>query len=431
VFFVASPGDWQKVSLKAISMKHVAFLLLTALLTVLSVYGQENYTIEGLISGDVEGKTVYLLKGGSEESRAPVDSTIIKRGKFQFKGNLKSPGPFSVKIYKTTDRSFFKGDMVWIGRPFVPLFLSNEVIQINAVLDSMPLTALKAFGYDFSKVHVTGSKANAGYMEYIQEMMKLKNVKQTLEAPYKAYLAKRPNAPVSEGLSAIQRIDSIEVLEKRFIKKFVKKYQDNPISVYAFREAIMSSNEGIFNAAEIDELLAAFSPAIKITSYFKTTAAVANETKKYAIGNKYTDLDLVDANYKPVKLSEYVGKGKYVLLDFWGPWCIPCRKEFPFVKDTYKLYHPEGLEIIAISVDNHKSRWPKAMQEENLPYLNLSYSKLPFDFENENAVKAYAYWSIPFYVLIAPDGTIIDRNAHGSYLDKRLIEIFGNKFTRR
>ncbi|SMC44279.1 TlpA disulfide reductase family protein [Pedobacter africanus] len=410
-------------------MKHIKVFLLLTLLGCATVNAQDRYQIDGVISGNVEGRTVHLLSGGNEGGRKLVDSTIIRGGKFQFKGTVERPGPFAVKIYQTADRSNFKENLVWIGRPYVPLFLSNETIRIEAVLDSIPLTALKTFGYDFSKVHVTGSRVNAGYMEYIQKMMSLLNAKKTFEAPYKAYLAKRPNAPVSEGLSAIKQIDSIDFLIKDFVKKFVNKYQDNPISVYAFREAIMSSNEGMFTTAEIDDLLAVFSSAIKATQYFKSTAAIANETKKYAVGKKFTDLDLVDAGYKQVKLSDYVGKGKYVLLDFWGPWCAPCRKEFPYVKDTYKRYHPEGLEIIAISVDNHKDRWPKAMQEENLPYQNLAYPKHPFDFKNEDAVKAYAYWAIPFYLLIAPDGTIVDRNAHGSYLDKKLIEIYGNKLS--
>lgn len=410
-------------------MKPIGRLLIASLLSSLSVHGQESYAIDGLISGGAEGKTVYLLKGDMEQNRIAVDSTIIKDGKFQFKGKLAMPGPFAIKIYKTADRSYFTKDLEIIARPHVPLFLSNGSVHIEAVLDSMPVTALKTIAYDYNKVDVTGSNENAAYMEYIQKLTPLMKAKDALLADYKAYLTKRPNVSVSEGISLIQRIDAFDDTLKTFVIKFIKEHKDKQAAVYVFRKEIFSSNVGIFSPEEINELLTTFSAAVKTTRYYKTVSAEAHEIKKYAVGRRFTDLDLIDPGGRQVKLSDYIGKGKYVLLDFWGPWCIPCRKEFPFVKEAYELYHPQGFEIIGISVDNHKDRWPKAMKEENLPWKQLAYPKHPL--VNETGVKLYAYWSIPFCVLISPDGTIVDRNMSGAYLDRKLIEIYGNKFSHR
>ncbi|MBL1407214.1 TlpA disulfide reductase family protein [Sphingobacterium faecale] len=398
--------------------------LLTIIITALTAKGQDTFTIEGIIFGNVEGMTVHLLKGDREESRVAVDSTIIKGGKFHFKGSVAIPEPYAIKIFLTDDRSFFTADMEYIERPHIPLFLKNsEKIFIEADIDKMLPAKIKSLAYDFTSIRVSGSKSNAGYMEYIQGMTPLWSALETVSAPYKAYLAKRPDVDLKEGIAAVRPIEEIDHEIARFYKKFIRSHGDNIAAVYALEQAIYSSNEGIFEAEEIDELLAVFSDHIRTTSYFKSIEAIANETKKYAVGQKFTDMNLIDPTYKLVKLSDHVGKGKYVLLDFWGPWCVPCRKEFPFVKQVYEQYHAKGLEILAISVDSHKGRWLRAIEEENLPWQNVAYATHPFTKESD--IKTYAYWSIPFYLLIGPDGTIVDRNPHGVYLHQKMIEIFG------
>lgn len=406
-------------------MKYMKFAFLL-LVMGFAANAQERFIINGTISGDAEGKTLYLLKGADERSRSIVDSTIIKKGKFQFVGNLTMAGTYAIKIFKNKDRSFFTKDMKYIGRPHIPLFLSGGIVQIEANIDSLPLTAIKTNGYDYSKIRITGSKESVAFMQYVKGKTLLMMNRDSLHAQYKAYLDKRPNVSITEGLNVIEKIDAIDKKFKVFVKLFITNNSDNLAAVYALRETNLSSNVGVFSYNEINTLLSSFSTKLKETPLYALTAEEANEINKYAVGRRFTDADLVDASYKQVKLSDYVGKGKYVLIDFWGPQCIPCRKEFPFIKETYRSYHPDGFEIIGISVDKSKERWPKAMADENLPWKQFAFISDP-TLSKEN-VRKYAYFSIPFSLLIGPDGTILDRNMMGSYMDRKLIEIYGNKF---
>jgi len=112
-------------------------------------------------------------------------------------------------------------------------------------------------------------------------------------------------------------------------------------------------------------------------------------------------------------------RGKYVLVDFWASWCGPCRKENPNVVAAYSKYHPKGLEIVSISLDNNKNSWIKAIRADGLEWMHVSDLK---GWKNAAAAK-YGVKLIPQNFLLDKDGKIIARNLRGSALDKRLSEI--------
>lgn len=138
----------------------------------------------------------------------------------------------------------------------------------------------------------------------------------------------------------------------------------------------------------------------------------------------------IGINGKPVSLSDY--KGRYVLLDFWASWCIPCRKENPKMIDLFKKYHAKGLEIIGISDDGDENSWRSAIKNDGIGIwdhiLNVPTSKKNEKGKNEMTInKQYGVLGLPTKVLIDPNGKIIKRFSYGQYeptLEESLKRIF-------
>lgn len=126
-----------------------------------------------------------------------------------------------------------------------------------------------------------------------------------------------------------------------------------------------------------------------------------------AAGQKYTDVVALKQDGTPVKLSEVIGTADYVLVDFWASWCRPCRQLIPVLKEIYESYAPSGkLTIVGISVDREIEKWHVALEEEQMPWLQLHDThEAPY-----NPSDTYGISAIPTTLLIDRDGTIIARN---------------------
>ena len=140
-----------------------------------------------------------------------------------------------------------------------------------------------------------------------------------------------------------------------------------------------------------------------------------------AIGNKFTDIAMNDTTGRERRLSEWCGKGRYVLIDFWASWCGPCRAEMPNVTACYEKYHAKGLDIVAISFDMNKEAWLRAIRTMNMPWVHLS------DLAGWNSLgaKTYNIRGIPANILLDKEGKIIAVDLRGDELGETLAEILG------
>lgn len=139
------------------------------------------------------------------------------------------------------------------------------------------------------------------------------------------------------------------------------------------------------------------------------------------IGKQFIDLEAADENGESHALSEYAGKGKWVLLDFWASWCGPCRAEMPNVKTAYRKYHDKGFEIVGFSFDEKKKAWLKAINDMNLTWIHLS------DLKGWGSIAAEVYEieGIPDNLLIDPKGKIVAHDLRGEELQQALAKFIG------
>ena len=206
-----------------------------------------------------------------------------------------------------------------------------------------------------------------------------------------------------------------------FVEKYIdfnleaaKKNVDNQVAVMALGNLM-----GLIDDAQVDEIISKMSPEMLQDEKVAYMKAGLDARKATAEGKPFVDFTVehvygydrsVDPQplKKEVKFSDYVGKGTYVLVDFWSPWCGPCRREIPNIQKVYEQYKDKGLEVLSLAVWERKpqSHTIETAAELGMDWLHINNcGKVPTDI--------YGVEGIPHLMLIGPDGTILKRGFHG------------------
>ena len=150
-----------------------------------------------------------------------------------------------------------------------------------------------------------------------------------------------------------------------------------------------------------------FSDVVKKSIYVRELMAHVEAVEATSVGKKYVDVSAPDAAGNVRKLSDIVGDG-YVLLNFWGSWCGPCRVNNKIMQQIEKEYSSYGLKIFNVAIDRDYNEWVNAMRREPVGGVNVSSLKL----WNCPIAKAYGVNSVPMMLLIDPKGNIVVRGAN-------------------
>ena len=228
-----------------------------------------------------------------------------------------------------------------------------------------------------------------------------------LESAYLSY---------SESASAIYESESVtgEAELVALCMETVKANPDNSIALLSISDAMyyMTPEQMLEVADCVQEPVKSHD---LIASIIKDATALINTSE----GKMFTDFTVehvygYDRSMDPqplkqdVKFSDYVGKGTYVLVDFWSPWCGPCKREIPNIQQVYAEYKDKGLEILSLAVWERK---PQSHTIETAAELGMDWhhinncGRVPTDI--------YGVSGIPHLMLIGPDGTILERGFHG------------------
>lgn len=326
-----------------------------------------------------------------------IDSSRIANGDFVLKANIADASLANLWIFQENDRK----KMV-----LVPLYLEPGSITLT-IKDS--LQAMKVEGSKAHKEYLLLKERVKPFEEKQKEMSQ-----QFREAGDNVELRKKANA----NWKTLNQEINVKVYEPYLL--------ENPQS--SIVEHLMGRYIGSWPGVESERLekaKALFNSLPEATR--KRPSSIEFERRlnaafNSAIGRPAIDFTLKDTLGNMVTLSSF--KGKYVFIDFWASWCIPCRADNPNLVKAYHQFKDKNIVIMGIAFDKtNYNAWKKAIQTDELPYLNVIDPTYPGD---PTAVgNQYNIGSIPRNVLINPAGKIIAKDIPGKELAGKLTELLG------
>lgn len=331
-----------------------------------------NYRIDGMAPADANGQWVYLYKPSGQGAS---DSVQIANGRFTLERAVAEDGLIAHLV---------------IPRSYNLSFIPEEGI-IKA-----DLAASGATGTPLNDEHTKKSKYRKGLIE--EARAKLKSIRADKNLDDKA------KEEAQEKVS-----DELYAKIKPLAEADLKEHPNDAIGLIALQNLLGMED---VNVAKAEGLLQQAGDRLRAEESITKMVARLRRVEATQAGAQFVDFEGVDDANKAVRLSDYVGKGHYVLVDFWASWCGPCRREIAHLKKVRDAYTDKGLVILGTVVWDEMEDHLKAMKE-----LEITWPQI---FNKTEATELYGIAGIPQIILFDPAGKIVARDLRGEEINKLL-----------
>ena len=199
--------------------------------------------------------------------------------------------------------------------------------------------------------------------------------------------------------------------------EMIRKYPSGTLAV-----TVLQNTANVMEESQLAEALGMLEGAALEDEYVKSLVALNDAKQATAEGKMFTDFTVVqdpaDSLGSKVSLSDFVGKGKYVLVDFWASWCGPCKAEIPNIAAVYEKYKGEDFDVLSIAVWDAPADTKVSAKEHGVVWNQIiNAQQVPTDL--------YGIEGIPHIILFGPDGTILKRNLRGEDIESAVAEALG------
>jgi len=387
-----SIGGSQKIMLKTKSFLYPILLFLS-----LSIGCSTKTSAKNSISGEIKGlpkETLQLILEedlNRKKSRVIAEIPIDENGYFNFEKEL-SPHIYSLKI---NDK---KSVMLAVGK--------GQNIVITGDLAGS------------GQLQITGSEDTAK-LEAYEKFRKESLNRLVISIRNRIKELKEKGAPENDPKLLELSLLEIENYDrhKDELIEFIKKEMGTSVAIYP----TSIRWDGEKNIPFLIELAKRFEIVHPNTEIAERVNEKVNALNANRIGGKAAEIEMLDKNGEIVPLSAV--KAKYILIDFWGSWCPPCRRESRLLGELYQKFKPKGFEIYGVGLESGKEAWLKAIEQDKRIWINVSTFQ---EFETPVAFD-YAVTSLPANVLVDNSGKVIAKNLHGNELEATVEKLFSSE----
>ncbi len=323
-----------------------------------------DYALEVSTRINNNGKMMYIMD--YDDNMLKLDSAVIENGKAVFAGKVEEPRMVRINIDGKRGPMF----ILEAGKISIDSLGTASGSKLNETLE----------GY-----HATADSLRSEFAKLQQDTSA--NAKEQVEALIKAYY----------------QLDSTTCAENK----------GNPVGFYMFIQ-----NASSMDVEEIEKAIAEDSTLLKYKRVSKLVNLVKAK-KATSKGNKYVDFEITYGD-KAQKLSDFIGKDSYTIVDFWASWCGPCLHESKTLKKIYEKWNGKGLGILGVAVWDEPANTEAAIKEHKLPWNHIiNGQNIPTDL--------YGIQGIPCIVVINAEGEIVARDVRGEdlikFIDEKMAEV--------